>query len=185
MDAPVKNPRRRWAVGLLIALNLLTLAALWLTVVRRPSWGPRPGDRGNPEEFQNFLRRELGLSDAQAAEFDRIRDRFVEAARPTHDEIRKLKEQILAEMLKTEPDRILLEGLTARIGVLRGEEEKLLTFHFLDLMASLKPEQKPKFLSILREFMTRIGVLEPAGPPDRTSGGKGRPEAPPHGTRPR
>ncbi|GEM_PF-1847196 len=171
MDAPVKHPRRRWTLALLIGINIVTLAAIWLTVIRKPSGGdPPPGRQGGPEEVQAFLRRELGLSDDQAAAFDGIRDRFVEAARPTHEEIRKLKEQGLAEMFKPEPDRAMLEALTSRIGILRGEEERLLSLHFLDLMAALRPEQRPKFQSILREFMIRIGALEPAGPPDRSGG---------------
>jgi hypothetical protein len=107
----------------------------------------------------------MGLSADQVEAFDAIRDRFVEAARPTHEKIRKLKEEGLAEMFKPEPDRAVLEALSLRIGVLRGEEERLLSLHFLDLMTSLRPEQRPKFQSILREFMFRIGALERDGPP--------------------
>lgn len=168
MNTLLKPPRRRWLLALLIVLNIATLAAIWLTVIRKPFRGGPPADgAGGPEEVQSFLRRELGLSSDQAAAFDAIRDRFVEAARPTHEEIRKLKEEALAEMFKPEPDRAVLGALTSRIGVLRGDEERLLSLHFLDLMASLRPEQRPKFQSILREFMIRIGALEPDGPPGR------------------
>ncbi|MDD8026355.1 MAG: periplasmic heavy metal sensor [Acidobacteriota bacterium] len=175
MDAPAKKPSTRWAIGLLIALNLVTLAAIWLTVIRRPHDGGWPqAGRGGPEEVQMFLRRELGLSDKQAKTFEEIRDKFVAGSRPTHDEIIKLKEQILAEMFKPAPDRTVLESLTSRIGVLQGEEQRLLFLHFLDMMAACGPDQKPKFQSILREFMIRIGALEPAGPPEQ-DGGPGDP----------
>jgi hypothetical protein len=169
MDATAKKTSTRRALGLLIALNLLTLTALWLVVIRQPrTGGPlRTGQDGGPDEVQAFLRRELGLSDRQAKAFEDIRDKFVAAALPSHDEMRMIKEQVLAEMFKPAPDRSAIEAMTARIGVLRGEEERLLSLHFLDMMVACTPEQKPKFRSILREFMIRIGALEPSGPAPR------------------
>lgn len=167
MDDSIKKPFTQKAIPFLIILNLITMAALWYVLFRKPP-GPRPPrDAGTGQDVQSFLRRELSLTDEQAAKFAELRDKFTSSAGPLQDEMRKLNETVIAEMLKPQADKTVIETLTARIGALRGEEEKLLFFHFQDLMAACSPEQKAKFQSIMREFLIRIGFLNQPGGPGR------------------
>ncbi|MCX6563346.1 MAG: periplasmic heavy metal sensor [Candidatus Aminicenantes bacterium] len=165
MDAFSEKPFTQKLTIFLIILNLITMAALWYVVFRRPPGGRPPREVGKGQDVQSFLRRELNLSDEQAAAFANLRDRFLDTARPLHDEIRKSNEATLTELLKAQADQRTIETLTARIGTLRGEEEKLLFLHFQELMAVCRPDQKIKFQSIMREFLVMIGFFEASGAP--------------------
>jgi len=164
MDDSAKKSITQKAVPFLIILNLVTMAALWYVLFRKPPAPRPPRAAGQGQDVvQSFLRRELSLTDEQAATFLKLRDKFVASTGPLQEELRTLNETIIAEMLKPQPDKAAIEKATARIGILRGEERKLLFFHFLDLMDVCRPEQKDKFHSILREFLTRIGFLNQPG----------------------
>jgi len=168
MDDSTEKSITQKAVPFLIILNLVTMAALWYVLFRKPPAPRPPRAAGQGQDgVQSFLRRELGLTDEQAATFAKLRDKFVASTGPLQEEMRTLNETIISEMLKPQPDKAAIETATSRIGVLRGEEQKLLFFHFQDLMDACRPEQKDKFHSIMREFLTRIGFLNQPGGPGR------------------
>lgn len=164
MEAPANKTLSRILPLVLIVFNIVTLAALWFAVVRRPGGGPPPMNRGEGGTRPvDFLRRELGFSEEQMAAFTAQRDKFITAIEPLHAEVRALNEELVAELEKTAPDEARIEALTARIGTLRGEEGKRLFLHFKDLMSVCRPDQQAKFRSISRRFMETIGFFGPAG----------------------
>lgn len=177
MEPSYKIRKKEWAIALLIILNLLTLAALWLTIFHRSPGAPPPWRGGGTEDPQRFLSRELNLTEAQAKEFDDLRDHFLKTAGPIHEEIGRLKESLIEEMFRPQVDASRIKTLIEEIGVRRADEEKRLLNHFQDLVNACRPEQKPKFQAIMREFMTMIGALDPPRPPQ----GRPRPGGGPEG----
>jgi len=164
MTPRFKIHKKEWAIALLIILNLLTLAAGWLTVLHRPPSGPPPQRREGAPDARDFLTRELNLNEAQAAEFDDLRDRFMKEAGPVHEKIRGLKESLIEEMFRPATDPARIKALIEEIGGRRADEEKLLLGHFQSLVEACRPDQKSRFQAILRQFMTMIGALDPPGP---------------------
>jgi hypothetical protein len=170
MDASGKINKKEWAIASLVIINLITLAALWLTVIRRPSSMPPLQNRGRGGDVREFLLRELNLSPDQAKEFDDLSSRFLASAGPLHDEIRRLKESYIEEMFRPQPEAVKIDALIAEIGAKRGGEETRLLRHFFDMVIACTPEQKAKFHVLLRNFMIMIGALEPSPPPDGIPG---------------
>jgi len=166
MESIYKIRKKEWAIGLLIILNLLTLAALWLTVFHRSPGGPPPWRGDEARDPQRFLSRELNLTEAQTKEFDNLRDRFLKAAGPLHEEIGRLKDSLIGEMFRPRLDQARIKILIQEIGVRRADEERRLLNHFLDMVNACQPDQKARFQAIMREFMTMIGALDPPGPPE-------------------
>jgi hypothetical protein len=166
MESRFKIHRKEWGIALLVILNLLTLAALWLTVFHRSPGGPPPWRGGEARDPRLFLNRELNLTAAQAKEFDDLRNRFFKAARPLHDEIGRLKESLIGEMFRPQHDMVRMKTLIEEIGAHRADEEKRLLNHFLDMVNACRPDQKARFQAIIREFMTMIGALDPPDPPE-------------------
>jgi len=165
MESGFKISKKEWGVALLIILNLLTLAALWLTIFHRSPGGPPPWSGGGAQDPQRFLSRGLQLTESQTKEFDDLRDRFLKTAGPLHEEIGRLKEALIEEMFRPSLDQARIKSLIEGIGVRREDEEKRLLNHFLDLVNACPPDQKAKFQSLMREFMTMIGALDPPRPP--------------------
>ena len=168
MESGFKISKKKWGVALLVILNLLTLAALWLTMFHRSPGGPPPWS-GEAQDPQRFLSRELHLTEPQTKEFDDLRDQFLKAAGPLHEEIGRLKEALIEEMFRPSLDQARIKSLIEGIGVRREDEEKRLLNHFLDLVNACPPERKAKFQAIMREFMTMIGALDPPRPPQSPS----------------
>jgi hypothetical protein len=165
MASSFKIHKKEWAFALLIILNLLTLGALWLTVLHRPPSGPPPRRGGEAPDARDFLTRELGLNEAQAKEFKDLRESFMKAAGPIHEQIGRLKETLIEEMFRPAADPARIKALIDDIGLRRADEEKLLLSHFHSLVDACRPDQKDRFQAILRRFMTMIGALDPQGPP--------------------
>ena len=164
MTPRFKIHKKEWAIALLIILNLLTLAALWITFLHRPPSGSPPQRREGAPDVRDFLTRELNLNGAQAKEFDDLRDRFMKDAGPVHEKIRSLKESLIEEMFRPATDPARIKALIEEIGGRRAEEEKLLLAHFQSLVEACRPDQKSRFQAILRQFMTMIGALDPPDP---------------------
>ena len=169
MESGFKISKKEWGVARLIILNLLTLAALWLTIFHRSPGGPPPWSGGGAQDPQRFLSRGLQLTESQTKEFDDLRDRFLKTAGPLHEEIGRLKEALIEEMFRPSLDQARIKSLIEGIGVRREDEEKRLLNHFLDLVNACPPDQKAKFQSLMREFMTMIGALDPPRPPQSPS----------------
>jgi Spy/CpxP family protein refolding chaperone len=154
-------------IGLLILINVVTLAMLWFLLLRRPPLGPPPPDEGRGREVQSFLKRELNLTEDQARKFEELRDRFISSLPSLPDEIQRLRETMMNELFVAQPDEKKVEALTGEIGIREAAMEKGLYDHFRDLVAVCRPDQKRKFQAIMNDVLEMIG---PPGPPPPARG---------------
>ena len=167
MDGIQRKHAARGLVGLLILVNLVTLATLWYSYLKRPPLGRPPQDGRPGQEIQSFLARELGLTPDQSKKFDDLRDKFISTPQAIQEEILRLKQAMMAEIFAERPDEAKVEALAAEIGAKEAQKIRLLYAHFRDLAAVCTPEQKRKFQSIMSDLMRMFG---PPGPPPPGAG---------------
>jgi periplasmic protein CpxP/Spy len=177
MDIFTRKHLAGWMIGLLVVINLVTLATLWLGVLWRPAASPPPRGDNRPDDVNRFLERELNLTVEQAAKLEDLRRRNAAAMQSIQEEIHRLKKAEVDELLAPRTDAARIDELAAEIGTKEAEKEKVLFSHLQDLMALCRPDQQEKLRSVMGELVRLMG---PPGQP--TPGGKPpakkRPEGP-------
>jgi hypothetical protein len=176
MDIFSRKHLATWIIALLVVLNIASIGALWLSVLRRPEAPPRrddqraeavrpePGrsDGARTDDVRLFLERELGLSPDQSAKFEQLRRSHAAGIQAAQREIQRLKKAEMDELLAERPDPARYEALAAEIGAKETEKEKLLYAHLRDLMALCRPEQQDTFRRIMGEV---VRLMAPGGKP--------------------
>lgn len=148
-----ENSFTKWAIIILICPNLFTLTMLWLEMTKRPE--PFMKD-GPPPPLEKLMKKELNLTDAQAKQFEQIREGHFEKFDAINTEISDLKKQILNEVLRQNPDTAKVNVLAERIGGRNAENEKAAFYHFHKLYMLCTPEQQQKLKIILFDMVGRI-----------------------------
>lgn len=152
-----------WIIGLLLILNGVTLGALWFQQFRRPpGMFPPPGKPA--ENMQRFLQQELNLTEAQAQQFETLRNRFFLTSRTLMQEIHLLRKAIAAELFSASPDAQKIAAFAQAIGAKHGELERLQFTHFLELKAVCQPVQQQKFQALMRDLLDMMKPPEPPRP---------------------
>ena len=147
----------RWLqilLGLSLLLNAFVLAGfVWTTWIEPPRFmrhvvqGPPPaGPRPSPLEL---LAHELDLDDRQREELKGLFDRYGDARRERYEEVRKIREQMAAELKEPGFDLAKLDGLVDQMMVLRVDQQKEYLRAFAELGPKLTPEQRERFHKFL------------------------------------
>ncbi len=140
-------------VGLVI-LNVLTLSALWFTLLQKPDFPPPPpGDKQGG--MLGFFEQELDLNDQQLEEFSKIREKHFVAMRDLNQNQHLWKRALLELAFKMDSDNSTVDSLSQKIGENQSKLEKSIYNHFLEMKAICNDEQKKK--------LSRL-VMEMAGP---------------------
>ena len=177
MDFFTKNRLLFWCVGVLLLLNVVTLASFWL---RRPPLGP-PGGPGGRRGGQRIMEERLQLSDEQARQFKQIRDEHFLRTIPLGDEIHEIRLDLLDEVFAPDPNETTIQDMTAKIGRRQCQFERQLFHHFQELRNVCTDQQAPELRHLLTGLLesARSGGLErpPQGP--ERGPGPGHPAPPP------
>jgi Spy/CpxP family protein refolding chaperone len=139
------------AIALLLALNLATLAFMWLN---RP---PHPGQKG---PYQ-FLVKATDMDESQQAAYTQLRDAHrskMDELRAKNSHIRRKLFNLLAQKDQNDPEVLLL---TDSIAVVKRQEELLTFEHFRRVREICRPEQQAKFDAAIGE------AIQSMGPPRR------------------
>lgn len=139
-----RNISNRWLVGLLVALNLFTLAALFFVRNRR-------NDR-RPDTLQVF-RRELRLTDEQTARFKTLREAHFERTRPLFRELRGAQQKMIESLGDTPADSTAMLHLRAQRSQVLGQIDSLLVGHYRELQAVCTPEQQAQLEAVFLNAM--------------------------------
>lgn len=146
-----KNRVMNGGIILLVIVNIGVLVTLGLPLFRRP-----PGEK----PAQQFLQDELHLTDGQIRQMEDLKTLYQGKMKILDDDIRTLKEAILAEVFRASPDAENVARFAEQIGTKYAELERLRFQHFLALKSLFQPEQAEKFQSLMRD------ILRPPAPPD-------------------
>jgi len=141
------NKYTKWIIGALVLLNLILLSVLFFL-------RPRHGGHGrmNPNDF---LKKELNLSDEQAVKFKELRKAHFEKSKEEWKAIRTLKNEMLDAVSAESPETLKANMIADQIGIKEGNKEKLLVQHYLELQAECTPEQRQKLERVFKKAMSK------------------------------
>ena len=166
MNYFTKEKYLKLTILILVLLNLATVGGVWLTR-KDDHRGPgkhmgakRGGEKGK-------LGRELGFSDTQNAQFERLRDGHKAQAMAIRDLMKKEKDTMFAMVSTASTDDSLWVFHAERIGALHIELETITFGHFRDIRQLCDDEQKPKFDAIIQEVSRHLERKGHPGPPRR------------------
>lgn len=140
------NKYTKWIIGALVLLNLILLSVLFFL---RPQDGR--GEKRNPNDF---LKKELNLTDDQAVKFKELRKTHFQKSREEWKAIRTLKNEMLDAVSAESPDTLKANMIANQIGIKEANKEKLLVQHYLELQAECTSEQRQKLERVFKKAMS-------------------------------
>ena len=140
------NKYTKWIIGALVLLNLILLSVLFFLRPRHGGGGMNPND---------FLKKELNLSDDQAVKFKELRKAHFQKSKEEWKAIRDLKNEMLDAVSAESPDTLKANMIADQIGIKEANKEKLLVQHYLELQAECTPEQRQKLERVFKKAMSR------------------------------
>lgn len=153
-------------VGVLVLVNILALAAVWMKW-NRPGAGGRAG-MAPGTAVAELLRRELGWSDDQLARYDEARALLKEQTQPVLRDIHEMKREMFEAAAGPTPDLEEIETITAEIGAKQALMEMYAARHVMELNRICGDDQQEhlrRFLHELMEMGRPEGMERPAHPP--------------------
>ena len=156
------NIKTLWAIIIvLIIVNIVSLGSIWFTREHRSF--DRRGNYTRSERSieqtrdQHFIPKRLNFSDDQQEKFDSLAVLHRQNLNQEIDEIRELREQLVARMKKQEFNSSS-EDLIQQIGQKQAELELLNFRNFRDVMNICNEVQKQQFVDMMqRAFRPRGG----------------------------
>lgn len=167
--------KNKLVVLFLVLLTIINIAALTTIAYHRfhPKRPFHPGDR--PDSPGSFIKRELGLNEEQAKEFEVQAKRFEEEIKPIRDSLEAKRIDLMNEIMAEKPSLDKLSQLSEEIGALHVKLEKRTSMHLLKGKSLLTPEQQKKFFSLFKEGKDRTRGWRSRG--DRMERGPGHPNS--------
>jgi Spy/CpxP family protein refolding chaperone len=166
--------KKNLAILFLALLTIINIAALATFSYHRfhPKEPFHPVERPNTPE--SFIKREVGLSDEQAKEFQSQAKKFQEEIEPIRDSLEAKRSDLMNEIMAEKPSMDKLNQLSEEIGALQVNLEKMTSMHLLKGKSLLTPEQQKKFFSLFKERQGRMRGLRDRK--DRMERGPGSPD---------
>ena len=151
--------KRKLLLGTLLLLTVVNVAGL-LTMgygrLRHSHAMPGPSVAdivGQPD----FMRRELGLSEEQAAQLAVLRGRFQTILVRLRPALQAKRVELLQLVAEAQPERPRIDALTAEIRALQAQVQNACVQQLLDEKSILTPAQQRKFLDAIRTRLLEGG----------------------------
>jgi hypothetical protein len=154
MDWIRERSFQNWVIGILIVLNMVSLAVVWVHIGEKSRSPGRP-PRGSSGISVELLRDELGLSPDQVAQFEKLRGNQLGAMKEVNDELDSLKLVLVDDMFSPSPDKESLNKTVEKIGSLQANLEMLRFKHFDALTQICDKQQRERLQPILREAFAK------------------------------
>lgn len=161
-------------LGLSLLLNLFVLTGFayrsWIAPPAgdyRPMGGTpqSPGNRPSPLDA---LAQELKLDDGQRTALRGVFEKYTNTRRERQRETQKLREQMVAELQRSDTDLAKLEPIVDQITRLRGEQQKETLRAMIEIAPTLRPDQRERMETLMGErlggWWGRPGGRGPGGP---------------------
>ena len=127
-----------------IALSLATFGFASMLGMSQAQAAQPAGDR-HADKAERMCAK-LACSDAQKAQIKAIRDARAPQMKAARDNLRKLHDQVKAELRKPSPDAKAIERLDAEMAAQKAALHKQRRASQLQVLALLKPDQKARLL---------------------------------------
>lgn len=179
--------RKKLLIGVIIFLVLLNLGTILTVVIyMRGSYRPdkevetsTSADTMPATGIQRvtYLADKLNLTEDQQQGFKTASQDYSRQARSIMFRMSKLREELLKEMDKEDPDQALLDSLSEQIGQEHIKMKKLTVDHYLTLKSLCTEEQKDKLYQVFSKLLNSEGEMRgprgQGGPPSGAGPGRG------------
>lgn len=192
MDWITQSKYIKLLIGILLAVNIITISIIWILIFDKKK--PPAFDPGKkPPGVVEMIKKEIGLSDAQAKQFERLRKENFDLTNTTFKKMDGLKKLLSEEFANETKDTALIHSLTNKMGILISELERQRIKHFSDLLSFCTKEQKEKLKPILKNMIggkppqenQAPGIPPKDGPMPMPGSDRGMPPPPPEGNQPK
>ncbi len=153
MDIFTRKRLDVWLILLLVVLNIGAISILLFALDKRRS---TPGDLPDNMKTQRtleLLQQELGFTDTQIREYDRLRRIHARQTQPLIRNIRRIKKQMMDEIFTGHPDSTAIRQAAEQISLLQADVEQLTFKHFLDLKALCGDKQADQLHRLVGAFL--------------------------------
>ncbi len=141
--------------GLVILLVTLNLAIVTTVGVRYFKGKEIPTEEFPQQDRSRFIARELNLTPQQAEQFHHLKREHMKRTRELRIAIAEETEKLMRELDSENPDRMLLESMTHRIGLLHAQQQQVTIDHFLKIKEMCTDDQYQRFHQLFRRMMLR------------------------------
>ena len=138
-----------WALGLLIVVNIAALATFGYH--RFSYYGERHHE--NRHARQDFLHRELSLSDDQAEQMKRMKETLMLDIKPIRGALGAKREQLVELLMADEPDRLKIRSVVSEIDSLQSRLQRQVIDHLLEQKQILTAQQQKNFFSVIKDWL--------------------------------
>jgi Spy/CpxP family protein refolding chaperone len=136
------NRFSKWAIGILIVLNLITLSIIALQNFR---WKASRQPEIREDLTTRVLSNRLNFDEAQVEELRNLRRNHFERTRPISQAMHQNRQQLYRHLKQAEIDSAYVDSLAEEMGLHVSRMEKLTFQHFNDIKGICQPDQVEKF----------------------------------------
>jgi Heavy-metal resistance len=166
-----KNNKIYVVTIVLVLLNLALLFTIWYSRITSVKLGdgkkevigqlPLKTEYGKIS-IQQYLREELQFTTEQVNQFNQMQAHHLSTANTLRQRMYHLRNEIMTLLFNDNPNKSRIEELSYQLGLAHEKLEKEIFFHFMDLMAQCRPDQKENLKTLLRKvFETYRPPLSP------------------------
>ena len=139
-------------IGLLLLSNLALVAFF---VMNKPE--KREVRREHPGSYmKDALKNDVGFTDQQMAEFDKMADQHRQQMRPLFEDIGKTKESFYKMLSQPQTADTVLNQAASQIGDKQKAIDIKIFTHFQNIRQLCTPEQQPAFDSLIQRVVHRM-----------------------------
>jgi len=139
-------------IGLLLLSNLALVAFF---VMNKPE--KREVRREHPGSYmKDALKNDVGFTDQQMAEFDKMADQHRQQMRPLFEDIGKTKESFYEMLSQPQTADTVLNQAASQIGDKQKAIDIKIFTHFQNIRQLCTPEQQPAFDSLIQRVVHRM-----------------------------
>ncbi|MBW6491763.1 MAG: hypothetical protein K0B15_11290 [Lentimicrobium sp.] len=156
-------------IAVLTLVNIGAAVSVFLHVQKYKQNKTNDIERTWNERDSKFVRHgkildELGFTDEQAEELKISRDMLRQNINPHFGEIKRMNQILIDEVLKEEPDTLLIESLCREIGENHAQMRYHSAKHLIEMRTIATPDQYDKLEGFFREMIMRDESKRGEGP---------------------
>ncbi|MCP4213673.1 MAG: periplasmic heavy metal sensor [bacterium] len=146
---------------ILVVLNLGLLFTIWYSRLATSTTDPlktgteKPALKSEEVSIERYLREELHFSNRQVLKFNEMQARHLPRANALRARTYRLRKVIMELLFNDNPNKSRIEELSYQLGLTHEKLEKEIFFHFMDLMAQCRPEQRENLKTLLRKVFEK------------------------------